>query len=433
MRTRLVELIGETEAVRQIGELELEVHAVRAVVDWPVIERPTISVIMPARDEDPADVEMTVLSALRAGADQVVVVDDGSKIGVPVTTEDRILVIRRDQPGGAERARNLGAARASGQVLVFVDSHMRFPDLRSLADACIETNGIVYASVRPIEGTENTGQPGKSWTGYGSVMTLWPDRPVLHHKYDLQRPDQRLTPRNMMIGACYAMRRECFDHLGRWVETERWGYAEQGMCLKALKMGVPILSDRDTVVEHRFRSRFPYTLTWEQVKAAPMAAHYVALESATWIEHLKWFAEHEPAAWPKFRDRLDDDTQFADLEFARVHVAERAVRTDAEVWAIFRSGRGVADQLISRERIADGLERCRRCVHATIETIPPGQVTDPHVPGTGEIVRIAGNAIGWLLKKFGVRAMRCKHCGCFVQLKNLVMDCADFQEKPREV
>jgi GT2 family glycosyltransferase len=86
--------------------------------------RPSLSIIVPAFN-NPRDLE-ECLSPLLAEAPpdtEIIVVDDGSTEQIrSVATAKRVSVVRLDQNAGPSSARNAGARRATGDVVLFIDS-----------------------------------------------------------------------------------------------------------------------------------------------------------------------------------------------------------------------------------------------------------------------------------------------------------------------
>ncbi|MED6334207.1 MAG: glycosyltransferase family 2 protein [Planctomycetota bacterium] len=87
---------------------------------------PTITAVVPVYDGR-AHLERSLPALMAAGRgllDEVIVVDDGSRDGsgeCAAALGARVLRAG-DEPGGPARARNLGAAAAAGEVLLFVDA-----------------------------------------------------------------------------------------------------------------------------------------------------------------------------------------------------------------------------------------------------------------------------------------------------------------------
>lgn len=93
----------------------------------------SISAVIPVKNRPSLIVEAigSCLNQSRA-PDEIIVVDDGSDDSTPQVVADlaqqdnRIKLIRRQVSGGAALARNLGAARATGTWLAFLDSDDRW-------------------------------------------------------------------------------------------------------------------------------------------------------------------------------------------------------------------------------------------------------------------------------------------------------------------
>src|SRR5690349_13203146 len=90
-----------------------------------------ISLIVTARDESHDVLSATVDGLVETSAgypSEIIVVDDGSLVPVALA-QPEVQVLRNMQALGVQQARRCGASLATGDVLVWVDAHMKFaPD-----------------------------------------------------------------------------------------------------------------------------------------------------------------------------------------------------------------------------------------------------------------------------------------------------------------
>ncbi|MBI5418594.1 MAG: TIGR04283 family arsenosugar biosynthesis glycosyltransferase [Deltaproteobacteria bacterium] len=91
----------------------------------PVRQGPTVSVVIPALDEE-ASLPKVIRSAREAGADEVVVVDGGSTDGT-LETACRLADAALASAAGRAMQMNAGARRASGAVLLFLHADTELP------------------------------------------------------------------------------------------------------------------------------------------------------------------------------------------------------------------------------------------------------------------------------------------------------------------
>ena len=86
---------------------------------------PAVCVIIPALNEA-ATIAATVRSAREAGADEVIVVDGGSRDGTPDAARPFADAVISSPPGRA-RQMNAGARAARGAVLLFLHADTTMP------------------------------------------------------------------------------------------------------------------------------------------------------------------------------------------------------------------------------------------------------------------------------------------------------------------
>ena len=117
---------------------------------------PRISVIIPAHDAE-TTLATTVESARLAGADEILVVDDGSRDGTRTLARQLagVRLIERDRAGGPGVARNAGLAASTGDFVVFLDSDDRMTPGSLTALGSAMTTGVVATLGRFLAVDEN--------------------------------------------------------------------------------------------------------------------------------------------------------------------------------------------------------------------------------------------------------------------------------------
>jgi rSAM/selenodomain-associated transferase 2 len=84
-----------------------------------------VSVVIPALNEE-AGITVSIHSALEAGADEIIVVDGGSRDGTVAVARGLGVRVLFSPPGRA-RQMNAGAAAATGEILLFLHADTRLP------------------------------------------------------------------------------------------------------------------------------------------------------------------------------------------------------------------------------------------------------------------------------------------------------------------
>ena len=216
-----------------------------------------ISVVVISRNEG-RELKRTVenFDATLPSGSEIVVIDDGSTDGsadeVP-TLRSRIKVLRVENYGVA-RARNLGAAEARGDVIVFADAHLRLPLdwWRPMLE--VLENPRVGGVAPAIVGYR------QDVIGYG--LTFQDSRLEVRWRRRKPRGPQ---PAPIIPGCCFATRRDVLEATGGWDDSQlQRGNIDNEGCVRFWMLGYELMITPDTVVAHKFRKRSPYHVGWPE-------------------------------------------------------------------------------------------------------------------------------------------------------------------------
>jgi hypothetical protein len=237
-----------------------------------------LSVVIPAREEDPAELAGTVATFRDAGAHEVIVVDDGSS--APVTAAcGATLLLRNDAPAGVAASRNRGLEVATGNVIAFSDSHCRIVagnDLLGWAFAAYCSTDFLTAASggygTPERFTYGCNLPWQGW-----YFNVDPNRLKL------------ATTAPGPYGSVYCAAQWTWERIGGWVPTRGWGFNEQAMALACHHAGVPIRVTPEFRILHKYRSRrahqpgaFPYKTNHHDLYANAIMVQQLLFTPATW-------------------------------------------------------------------------------------------------------------------------------------------------------
>ena len=216
-----------------------------------------VSIVIPAHNEGEnlVDTVRCVLENTAYPDYEIVVVDDGSTDG----SGDRLLrdfgndgcvSVVRAQGVGVANARNLGAARATGEMLVFLDAHCYTPRnwlvglTQPLAQAGV---GMVGPAIGTMRYSSDIRGLGLTWRD-ASLELEW-----------LEQREDTPYPVPLLCGACQAVCKADFERLGGYdTGMTRWGSEDEELCLRTWLMGYEVLVQPQTVIYHLFRDSHPY-------------------------------------------------------------------------------------------------------------------------------------------------------------------------------
>lgn len=182
---------------------------------------------------------------------EVLVVDDGSTDGSTAPYRAGAGGVRVLDGGGVgvARARNLGAAHARGEYVVFLDAHCRVSPgwLDGLTEA-LASDDVCVAG--PAFTRLDHDEP----KGCGMV---WKDATLDPSWYEPAGDVPYAVP--LTTGACQAFRLDTFHAVGRYEEGfTRWGFEDVEICLRAWLLGYRVAVNPAAVVAHYFRESRNY-------------------------------------------------------------------------------------------------------------------------------------------------------------------------------
>lgn len=165
-----------------------------------------ISVIIPVYNGGPSFRKcLASVKALLPSPSEVIVVGDGDTDGSSQLAEEfGVTVLRFPSPGGPARARNLGASRAKGEIVFFVDADVTLP-----SDA-IDRVAMAFKREPNVTALFGSYDDSPAETNFLSQY-----RNLLHHYVHQHGREDAST----FWGGCGAIRRDVFLAMGGFDET----------------------------------------------------------------------------------------------------------------------------------------------------------------------------------------------------------------------
>lgn len=274
-----------------------------------------ISVVLITHNEG-LNLRLTVESLLNTlpAKHEILVVDDCSSDGSADFLDYATGSVRLTRPErrlGVAAARNYGANRTDGDVIVFCDAHLRFPPgwhspmLRLLRDPLI---GAVAPCISDREAHHRK--------GFG----LRPSGPDLDVEW-LRCKGNNPYPVPLLPGACLAMRRDVFQAAGGFdAKLIRYGVEDCELGLRLWLLGYELWLVPAVDVEHEFHDRIPYEVDWRTVvhnRLRMAFLHFSTSRRGRVLDALKEYPDFADAL--NLVTRSDAAPQRFELESRRKH------------------------------------------------------------------------------------------------------------------
>ncbi len=237
--------------------------------------RPNSTSVVIVNYRTPELTEKTVLSAFEDAATQVVVVDnasgDDSVDRLRAIRDERLLVVASPRNGGFGSGANQGAALATGDTLIFLnsDATLRPGALAAMAsevDAAggralvgprlVGVDGVVQRSAGLVPKPDDLLVRGLGLHRLADVIGRLPGGAAvvgstrMAAEYDQAVTATTVIDVSMVSGACVTVGREAFSQLGRFDEHYFMYFEDADLCRRATRAGWPIRYLPAAVVDH---------------------------------------------------------------------------------------------------------------------------------------------------------------------------------------
>ena len=252
-----------------------------------------VSVIMSVLNDD-IQLSLTIDDIIRTQKNihEIIVIDDCSqdRVGPALTMVDThgipLKLIEFDKPRGVGPAREAGCEEASGDTLLVIDSHMRFP-----VD-CI-TRMLVHLEKHPESiicpcsagyNEDGTDPSENAFLGTGAYFRLDKERGYVGTWLPLKTGTEVCPQVPAIMGACYLLRSSILKRLGGWGPGLRgWGLDEEYLSARAWLLGAEVRLAIDTHAAHLYRekmntrtTRVGYGSTLDRAWEFPYNRHVIA-------------------------------------------------------------------------------------------------------------------------------------------------------------
>ncbi len=187
---------------------------------------------------------------------EIVIVENGSKDTITdYLPQFRGVCFQTECPIGVHKARATGAEIAVGKNLVFLDGHMRVEPtfVKKVEKALSRAPDAIISSA------SKSWNLLSDWTIYGCGFSYKDGK--FDYCYNLLEPESDMTEIFMPTGACYAMTRETYNHIGEFPKLFRsWGVSEADLGVRAWLCGKRVVCDKGLTTYHKYRDQFPYSV-----------------------------------------------------------------------------------------------------------------------------------------------------------------------------
>lgn len=159
-------------------------------------------------------------------------------------------------------------------------------------------------------------------------------KPPFGAEWKLTRPRKNISPVNSLRAPAYVIPASIYPKVAWSPLLRGWGGSEACVSLKAFFTGVPILHLCGPIAYHKFKTKFHYPVTWDEIWRNHALIARICFSERTWYDY--WL--------PKIFEPHLNETVQREMDSAEVREEQRAfqklkVRSDHEFWTrlVFRA------------------------------------------------------------------------------------------------
>ncbi len=270
------------------------------------MSHPQVSIVIPSFNEG-AWLERTVRGCLEKTNYpdfEIIVVGDGCTDGSVEALESKkfpnVKIIDLKQSQGAIVARNKGVDRATGEVLVFIDSHQE-----PVTENWLEV--LVRLLQKPNCGaaTINIASIGEvDRLGFLYTLKNWTLEPTW--KRPNKAASEVLAP--AIPGGCFAITKKLFlETSGFNAHLKKWGREDFEYSLRLWRLGYDLWFSSEAIMGHAFDHNRAFEISWEQVDFNTLWTAYTLMDPDS-VEHVEAAIEKgRPQLIKKIKAQITSD------------------------------------------------------------------------------------------------------------------------------
>jgi GT2 family glycosyltransferase len=252
---------------------------------------------------------------------EIVVVGDGCTDGsFQFLKQDRnfslVKLIELNESYGSAKARNIGGKEATGDYLVFVDSHVIPEDKNWLHELGQQLeNPKVGASTIKISSMQDPNLVGFVYT-IGNLE--------LEPTWVIPENIEKIQKIPLIPGACFAIRRDVFKKTGGFdAKFKKWGREDCEFSLRLWRMGFDLSFSPNSAISHYFKEALNFPVSHEEVDFNILRIAFILLSEHWAKKVIKHITKKRPESTSSAIYCLIDDAEFPERkkilekEFAR--------------------------------------------------------------------------------------------------------------------